>query len=183
MVDPNIFEGFSAALDALPEHLKEATSELIWSHRDGVLSVCWVTYDLDAYIEVLGGTVPMVITNAYSSRYFVDLESLTTDKKRLYIDSPNEGEVLIGYYFSSLDPDAWPDEYKVYRRDGRDAVLIDRYSGDGSEISLSEGEVVSKSDTDWTGPPEILAITKNLTAHPIILKKTSKPQSYVRVTL
>lgn len=181
MFNIDAFVGYSAALDDMPDHIAQKTTELVWSYRDGVLSLCWVTEDLDAFIEYLGGSVPQVITNAYSRRYAVDLESIGTDKIRLYIDSPNDGEVLIGYYFDSLASDAVAYEYKIYKRDGRNAVLVDRYNSEGVLISSDEGEVMTNVITDWKGPSALLAICQAQPQELRILKKVSKDQSYLRI--
>ena len=181
MFNIDAFVGYSAALDDMPDHIAQKTLELVWSYRAGVLSLCWVTDDLEAFIEYLGGSVPQVITNAYSRRYAVDLESIGTDKIRLYIDSPNEGEVLIGYYFDSLASDATAYEYKIYKRNGREGVLVDRFSPDGTLISSDEGEVMTNVETDWKGPSSLLAICKDQPQELRILKKVSKDQSYLRI--
>lgn len=181
-VDAFIGKGHSAALDQLSDRCRNATSELIWSYRSGVVSLCWVTEDLEAFTEVLGGTVPEVLTISGSSRYFVDLESLGSDKIRLYIDSPNDGEALLGYYFSSLEQDAAPYEYKVYSSVSKTEVSINRYTGSGDLISEGEGEVQTNAPADWSGPKELLDLCKDQSGSFRILKKVSKDQSYLRLT-
>jgi hypothetical protein len=181
-INVDAYRGYSAALDQLPDHCLSATSELIWSYRVGVVSLCWVTEDLAAFTEVLGGTVPEVITLSGSNRYFVDLESLGSDKIRLYINSPNDGEVLLGYYFSSLEHDAAPYEYKVYSSVSKTEASVSRYTGSGDLISESEGEVQTNVPADWGGPKELLDLCKEQPGTVRILKKTAKDQSYLRVT-
>ena len=181
-INVDAFKGHSAALDELPDNCRDATSELIWSYRSGVVSLCWVTEDLVAFTEVLGGTVPEVLTISGSRRYFVDLESLGSDKIRLYIDSPNDGEVLLGYYFSSLEHDAVPYEYKVYSSVSKTEVSINRYTGSGDLISEAEGEVQTNDPADWSGPKELLDLCKEQSGSVRILKKVSKDQSYLRLT-
>ena len=148
-INVDAFKGHSAALDQLSDTCRDATSELIWSYRSGELSLCWVTEDLAAFTEVLGGTVPEVLTISGSRRYFVDLESLGSDKIRLYINSPNDGEVLLGYYFSSLEHDAGPYEYKVYSSASKTEVSINRYTGSGDLIQRVRAR--SRPMTQQTG--------------------------------
>lgn len=176
------FTGYSAALDSLEDHQLDQTSELIWSYRSGSLSVCWVTEDLETFIEVLGGSAPEVVTNNQSSRYAVDLESLDDDTVRLYIDSPEDDEVLIGYYFPYLSQAAEPSEYKIYKRAGGKGVAIDRYTGSGSLISSDEGEVQTDAKEDWRGPVPLYDICVGQPGTLRVLKKTQKDQSYLRLT-
>ena len=177
----NAYRGYSAALDELEDHQLDATSELIWSCRAGTLSVCWVTEDLDVFIEVLGGSVPDVITNSQSVRYFVDLESLDADVVRLYIDSPEDDEVLIGYYFKYLSSAANPTEYKLYKRLSPTSINVERYSSSGDLIS-NEGEMQTNIKSDWSGPSGLFDICAEQPGTVRILKKTEKDQSYLRVT-
>lgn len=182
LINTHAFKGYSAALDQLSDYCRDATSELVWSYRSGAVTLCWVTEDLTAFTEVLGGTVPEVLTLSGSNRYFVDLESLGSDKIRLYINSPNDGEVLLGYYFSSLEHDAEPYEYKVYSSVSKTEVSVSRYTGSGGLISESEGEVQTNVPADWGGPKELLDLCKEQSGSVRILKKTAKDQSYLRVT-
>ena len=180
-INTDAFRGYSAALDELEDHQLAKTSELIWSCRNGELSVCWVTEDLDTFIAVLGGSAPEVITNSQSSRYFVDLESLIAEQVRLYIDSPEDDEVLIGYYFADLSPSAAPTQYKLYKRLNKTSLSVERYTS-GGDLMSTEGELQTDVKADWTGPTGILDICE---AHPgsvRILKKTTKDQSYLRLT-
>lgn len=181
-INVDAFKGHSAALDQLPDSCRDATSELVWSYRSGELSLCWVTEDLAAFTEVLGGTVPEILTLTGSVRYAVDLESLGSDKIRLYINSPNDGEVLLGYYFSSLEHDADPYEYKVYSSASKTGVSVSRYTGNGDLISEGEGEVQTNDPADWSGPKELLDLCKEQSGSVRILKKVSKDQSYLRLT-
>ena len=180
LINTHAFKGYSAALDQLSDYCRDATSELVWSCRAGDLSVCWVTEDLDVFIKVLGGSAPEVITNSQSRRYFVDLESLDADVVRLYIDSPEEDEVLIGYYFNYLSPGSSPTEYKLYKRLTKTALNVERYTNSGDLISI-EGEVQT-GPSGWSGPSGLLEICKSQPGSVRILKKTAKDQSYLRVT-
>ena len=181
-INVDAFTSHSAALDQPSDRCLGATDELAWSYRAGVVSLCWVTEDLAAFTEVLGGTVPEVLTISGSRRYFVDLESLGSDKIRLYIDSPNAGEVLVGYYFSSLAKDAVPTEYKIYTAASRTELLINRYTSDGDLISEGEREVQTDDPADWGGPKDLLELCLAQPQQLIILKKVSKDQSYLRLT-
>ena len=181
-INVDAFKGYSAALDQLPYHAHDATSELVWSYRYGEVTLCWVTEDLPAFIEVIGGSIPEVLTLTGSSRYGVDLESLGSNKIRMYIDSPNAGEVLLGYYFSSLADEAVPSEYKIYTTVSKTEVSISRYTGSGDLISDGEGEVQVDVPTSWSGPKELLDLCEAQTGIVRILKKVSKDQSYLRLT-
>ncbi len=180
-INVDAFRGYSAALDALEDHQLAKTSELIWSCRDGSLSVCWVTEDLDTFISVLGAYAPEVITNSQSSRYFVDLESLNDDVVRLYIDSPEDDEVLIGYYFDHLSPDATPTQYKLYKRLTSLSLSVERYTPAGDLVS-TDGELQTEVRSDWSGPLGLLDICEAQPGSVRILKKTTKDQSYLRLT-
>ena len=180
-INTDAFRGYSAALDELEDHQLAKTSELIWSYRNGELSVCWVTEDLDTFIEVLEGTAPEVITNSQSSRYFVDLESLDDDVVRLYIDSPEDDEVLIGYYFEYLSPTANPTQYKLYKRLTETSLNVERYTPAGDLMS-TEGELQTNVRSDWSGPVGLLDICEAQPGSVRILKKTTKDQSYLRLT-
>jgi len=176
------FNGYSAALDNLQDTQLDMTLELIWSYRSGSLSVCWVTEDLDTFIEVIGGSAPEVITNSHSNRYFVDLESLDQGNTRIYIDSPNADEVLIGYSFSDLSQSADPLEYKIYKRGEGKTLVIDRYTGSGSLISSGEGEIQTDIKEDWGGPMSLYDICVGQPGTLRVLKKTKKDQTYLRLT-
>ena len=176
------FYGHSAALDQLSDSCRDATSELIWSYRSGELSLCWVTEDLSAFTEVLGGTIPEVLTISGSSHYSVALESLGSDKIRLYIDSPNPDEFMVGYYFSSLAHGAVPSEYKIYTPTSRAELSISRYNSAGGLISEDEREVQTEDHADWGGPKDLLDLCLAQPQQLTILKKVSKDQSYLRLT-
>lgn len=181
VINTGAFRGYSAALDELEDHQLAKTSELIWSCRNGELSVCWVTEDLETFIEVLDGSVPEVVTNNQSSRYAVDLESLDDDTVRLYIDSPEDDEVLIGYYFEYLSATATPTEYKLYKRLTETALNVGRYTPAGDLIS-EEGQVQTNVRSDWSGPVGLLDICEAQPGSVRIIKKTQKDQSYLRLT-
>lgn len=180
-INTGVFRGYSAALDDLNDNELDQTSELIWSCRNGELSVCWVTEDLDTFIAVLGGSAPEVITNSQSNRYLVDLESLDDDVVRLYIDSPEDDEVLIGYYFEYLSPATDPTQYKLYKRLTKTSLNVERYTPAGDLMS-TEGEVQTDVRSDWSGPVGLLDICEAQPGSVRILKKTTKDQSYLRLT-
>lgn len=180
-INTGAFRGYSAALDDLNDNELDQTSELIWSCRNGELSVCWVTEDLDTFIAVLGGSAPEVATNNKSSRYAVDLESLDGDVVRIYIDSPEEDEVLIGYSFNYLSVNATPTEYKLYKRLTKTSLNVERYTPAGDLIS-TEGEAQTNVRSDWSGPVGLLDICEAQPGIVRIIKKTQKDQSYLRLT-
>lgn len=171
------FEPFFQSLRDLPFYAHLAVTELIISKRDDVLSVCYVTEDLFTFIKLVGD-VPQSIREAETTRYGVDLESIGTDKVRLYTDGDKDrNEALHGYYVRNGEIY----QKKRYKRsDG--SLLIDRYNASGIIISADEPE----RDGDrslWTGPSEIAdaaeAISGNWTV--LYLEKGNAAQSYIRI--
>lgn len=172
------FEPFFQSLRDLPFWAQLAATELIISHRDGVTSVCYVTEDLFSFIKLVGD-VPQSIKEADTERYFVDLESIGTDKVRLYTEGDSErDEALRGYYVNN----GAIYESKYYKRDG-DGLLIDRFDASGTLISADEPET-SGDRSIWTGPSEIADAAEAMGGNwsVVYLAKTDKPQSYIRVT-
>ena len=93
------FEPFFQSLRDLPFYATLAATELIISERDGDLSVCYVNEAFVHLYQSLVGNVPQSIREADTERYFVDLESIGTNKVRLYTDGDSErDEALHGYY-------------------------------------------------------------------------------------
>jgi hypothetical protein len=178
----NAYAGHSAALDALSDTIKASLTELIFTVRDGLLTCCVVTDNVDDFRAILGGTVPNLLSLAPTARYAVDLESIGTDKVRLYIDSPYEDQILIGYYFTSVDEEANPYEFKVYKKvpTDKNTVLVDRFNPVGDLISSGEPEK-SVDVSQWKGPVAILNTAKSQGRTIVCLKKTMKNQSYLRI--
>ena len=175
------YQGYSQAFDSLPQYAKEATDALVWSWRNGKLSLAWVTRDLDIFIEVCGGQVPDLIAD--QTLYCVDLESLSSSPIRLYSDFPSDPRVDVkGYYFESLAPSAKPTQSKSYKKTSTEGVmLIDRYGADKQLISADEKEVMGDDPSIWGGPKQLLDIVMSGPDNWWLFRKQSKNQSYIRV--
>ena len=165
---------------ALPADVLEDTTELIYTLRDGVLSVCVVVSKLETLAKIIG-KVPTLIQSAVTKRYAVDLQSIGTDILRLYIDGAEPGVVIYGYYF---DPSLNMLQKKVYKKMDPGKIAIDRYNGNGVLISSDEPE--AKGDRScWLGDKDFaLRVEQEASAHGYAARytyKEGKPQSYLRV--
>lgn len=172
------FSQHNALLRGIDLTARQGISELVFSCRDGQLSLCVVFSDVMALRSVIG-TVPDVIEQANGNRFGVDLESIGTDRLRLYIDGQDGGESIRGFYF---DQDLQMDVLKKYKRADGFGLLIDRYDGSGNLISPDEPESASDSSC-WTGPQEIMdaAIDAQQDHSVIFLEKGDKNQNYIRI--
>ena len=176
----NDFSFVSSELNNLSDDIKNQITEVIYSWRDNVESVCVVTERFDCLNSLLSNNVPSNITEAITRRYFVDLESIGTDILRLYIDDPDQDIVIVGFkYNSNLNLV----EKKIYKK-SEDVTLIDRYNASGKLISSNETEF-SIPKSDFLGSAEIaermeqVANDKNYSIK--FLKKGNSNQSYIRV--
>lgn len=154
-------------------------SELVFACRDGEVSLC-VVFSNAMALRSLIGDLPAEIEQAQTIRYAVDLESIGTDKLRLYIDGQEDGEVLRGFYF---DRNMRKTILKKYRKtDDKAIISIDRYNGAGSLVSGDEPEAASDSSC-WTGPQDLLdaALDAQQDHNVIFLSKGDKLQSYIRI--
>ena len=172
------FSPFFASLRNLPDYAREAMVELVISERQGNLSVCYVTNSF-LVLKKLVGVLPNSISVADTVRYAVDLESIGTNKVRIYHDGDSENnEVLHGYY---LNGGAITQKKKYKRTEG--GVDIDRYDAQGALISADEPEV-SGDRSLWRGPAQIADVADTIVSpwSVIYLAKTNADQSYIRVT-
>lgn len=174
------FDFVSSTLSNLSGSLKDQLTEVIYSWRDGVESVCVVTESLPCLGSLLGRDVPSEVSGATTVRYGVDLESIGTDNLRLYVDGSGEGEVLLGFKYSA---DLNLTEKKIYRR-AAVGMLIDRYNAAGGLISGGETEfVVPKSE--FLGSAQIADKMERVAADKEyaikFFKKGNANQSYARV--
>lgn len=172
------FSSCDPSLSALSADVLNDIEGLLFSYRDGVESVCVVTEKLSTLASIIG-VVPTEIKNASTRRYFVDLSSVGTDKLRLYIDSNDAKNVLIGYYFGS---DNKMEIKKVYKRVSGDifTIHIDRYNDQGILISSNEPELQSDR-TSWLGSATWADLADNSPYYTRYLAKSNKPQSYIYV--
>lgn len=169
----------SSLLQAMDFRLHGGISELVFACRDGDVSLC-VVFSKAMSLRGLIGELPAEIEQAESSRYAVDLESIGTDKLRLYVDGQEDGEVLRGFYFNSNGRMTVLKKYN--RTDDKTIISIDRYDGAGTLIGADEPESASDSSC-WTGPQDILdaALDAQQDHNVIFLSKGDKLQSYIRI--
>lgn len=179
-MDIQAFEGFSKDLDSLDKSIKDKISELIFSYREGVFSVAIVLNSIDEFENLIGFKLNNELKAIRSRRFFVDLESLKTDKVRIYLDVP--GNDLISIYGYYMDKSGNTLEKKIYKRNGSAALLIDRYDSENNLISKDEPESVS-TEMSWKGPSDIVKIAKGLDYHCIFLEKELTDQCYLRIRL
>jgi hypothetical protein len=127
---------FHKSTAALPLDVLEDIGEVIYTMRDGMFSVCVVMSKLETLVKLIG-TVPDLIRDAVTKRYFVDLQSIGTDTIRLYTDATEPGVVIYGYYF---DPSLKMLQKKNYKKVKPGELAVDRYDSNGVLISLGEPE-------------------------------------------
>lgn len=176
----NDFSFVSPSINDLPAGIKDQLTEIVFSWRDGVESVCAVTENMPCLCSLLGHDVPSEVSGAITRRYGVDLESIGTDTLRLYVDGSDEGVSLVSFKYSS---DLKLTEKKLYKK-ATQGVLIDRYDASGQLISGDESEFpVSKSE--FLGSAELadrMEQVANDKGYAIkFLKKGNANQSYARV--
>jgi len=173
----NLFAGHSAALDALTDDQKEGIYSIIWSYRTGEASAAVYTYDRDILLSITGGIGSDM---PQGSLYAVDLESIGTDKIRIYVDpreDHTDNNVGIGYYYT---PSGEVTEYKEYFKNYQTAMLtIKRYKADGTPIS-TETEVPATA-SHWKGSQALLQIAKDNEIPTVFWRKSSKDQCYMVV--
>jgi hypothetical protein len=165
---------------ALPSAVLEDIGEVIYTIRDGSLSVCVVASKLETLAKIIG-KVPDLIKSAVTKRYAVDLQSIGTDILRLYIDGSEPGVVIHGYYF---DPSRKMLQKKNYKKVKPGELAVDRYDSDGVLVSSNEPEKQGDSSC-WLGDKDFSArVEHEALAHGHDVRYTykgNKSQSYLRV--
>jgi hypothetical protein len=169
------FGQHSSALNQMSFLVFPSVQELVFSCRDGQLSVCVVFNSIEALTDIIG-SVPNEILSASTNRYGVDLESIGSSNLRLYVDGQSDSEMLRSYSYNSS---GGLTQSKIYKRsDGEYPILIDRYNASGDLISADEPEYSGDSSL-WTGPAEII---DTASGHDVIyLAKVNADQCYMRV--
>lgn len=171
-----LFQSVSSRLDGLTEEQKEGLCGLVWSSRSPVQSVAAMTHDRDVLLSITNGIGSQIPTGHL---YAVDLESLGTEKIRIYVDPRKKHDdpiILLGYYFNSEGAFY---EYKEYRPVG-DSLTIDRFDATKKLIAKDEPEHPATED-DWTGPPQLLQTAKESGLFYSLFKKGLKDQTYLCV--
>lgn len=170
------FAPYNTALSALSDEILESITEVIFCWRDGIETVCVVTPSVNTLQSIIG-YVPDTIRNANTRRYFVDLESVGTDKLRLYADSAQEGVSIEGYYF---DTEGQPVVKKVYKRDGKNSLLVDYFDAEGNVLESNAPEITVERSS-WLGNSEAADKAEECGKNFLYLKKVNKNQCYLRV--
>jgi hypothetical protein len=158
----------------------EDIGEVIYTIRDGALSVCVVASTLDTLARIIG-EVPDLVRSAVTKRYAVDLQSIGTDILRLYIDGAEPGVVIHGYYFDSSRKML---QKKNYKKVKPGELAVDRYDSDGVLVSANEPEKQGDSSC-WLGDKDFAAqVEQEASANGYVVRYTykgNKSQSYLRV--
>jgi hypothetical protein len=177
----DIFNGINENLDKLDETTKDAIIELIFSFRDSTETVCVVFKSFDVFSKLVG-IVPEKIIQDYESgkanKFYVDLESLNTNKIRLYTNYKEAGVQLIGYY---TDANGNIYETKIYNDTGPTSVVIKRYDSNMNLIDDQETEDIAEL-SEWSGSKEIIDIALKNSLKIRCLKKSIKNQNYLLVS-
>lgn len=176
----DIFNGINENLDKLDKTTKDAIVQLIFSYRDSVESV-WLAFESFEVFSKLVGLVPEKIKQDYESgkatKFYVDLESLNTNKVRLYTNYKEKDVQLVGYYVNN----GQIYETKIYQDISLTAVIIKRYD---SEMNLIDDQETENAVglCEWSGNKEIIDISLEHSLNIKCLKKTIKNQNYLLVS-
>ena len=171
-----LFQSHSNKLGALTLAQKDGLCGLIWSNRLGVNSVAVITKERDILLSITGGIGSEIPTGHL---YATDLESLGSDKIRVYVDPREQHDeeiILLGYY---LDQAGVIYEYKEYRKIDT-GIFIDRFDVSGTLIAKDEPEYPT-TEVEWRGPSQVLAAAKESGLYFNFFKKGAKDQSYLNI--
>lgn len=171
------FKGYSQRFDDLSQSIKENLITIIFSHRAPDLTLCPVTKEKNIFMEMCKEfTVPDILFSVNAVKWGVDLESIGSEKIRVYSFFPTVNEIsLYGFYISK---DGKILEKKVYTKSMDNQLIIDRYDSMGNVISKGEIEVIGE-ESDWTGPSDLVKIAKDNNYKHAFMKKISKEQTYL----
>jgi hypothetical protein len=177
----DIFDGINNNLSNLNKITKSAIIEVIFSFRDSVETVCVVFKSFDIFSKLVGN-VPEKIVRDYhdgkANKFYVDLESLHTNKMRLYTNYKEPGVQLIGYY---VNTNGSIYETKVYNDTSLTSVKIKRYDSEMKLIDDQETENIVEL-SEWAGSKEIINIAVKHSLSVKCVKKTIKNQNYLLVS-
>lgn len=171
------FRGYSKDLDELPNNIRSSLSTIIFSKRDSIFSVCAVTRDPNTIKFMCAGiNFPSLFFKKPSNRWGVDLESLKTDKIRIYSFLPKTNNIrLYGFY---VDKDGNVFEKKIYKQYQKNSLIIDRF--DGQDNLINEGEIEKEcNDSVWSGPNDLINKAKTYRYEYKCMHKTFKNQTYL----
>lgn len=176
-MDISIFKGFSSRLDLVPAKVHDDISELIFSQRQNVFSVCIVFNKLSSLYAVTTNIPSVIVDGSYNS-YAVDLESLDTDEVRFYVRPKNSPSIEVIGYLADVEGNII--QKKIYKVSGKNTLDIDRYDASGALISPNEPEGRC-SEQEWLGPKLLVDIARDNGLRTFFLKKFSKNQTYLSV--
>ena len=168
-----------SSTQSLSDDVLDQIKEFVYCSRNGIDTVCLVTEDLATFKSVVP-KVSKEISEATTNRYAVDLGTIGSGNVKIYIDSPNDGEVLLGFLCDNRGKIL---QRKKYKRTDT-GILLDRFDADGSEISLNEEEIICDR-SGWGGNANLLGKIEDIAAANELtvgfLKRTNSNQSYIRV--
>jgi hypothetical protein len=169
---------YSQELNKLDDSVVSKLCSLAFSKREDVLSVAVGTRDKNVFEQVCNKiTLPRNFLEGDYIRWGVDLESIQTDKIRIYRVPPKSNTTRVeGFY---IDKNGKILEKKLYKKTS-EGLSIDRYDSNGKLISFGEAEVEC-TEKDWTGPKELVEEMKTLGYKFSFMKKIAKKHTYLVV--
>ena len=169
----NKIKRYSVRLSNFSDNITNQISSLILCCRQRKLSVITLFNSYEPFLEVCGMEFEGIEKNKFDT-YFIDLESLDSDKIRVYTIPKGlreqETTNLNGYYFD---------------RNGK-KIFEKKYIGLDVYRYNIEGELVGEDKEEWggrelwTGPQEALEVIKQADKinPPDFCRKVNKDQSY-----
>lgn len=187
----DIFKGYYSSLDEVLETVPhEMIRGFIFTRRDDLHTVCLILRrhypeDMKIFEDLIGvelGDDFYETPVGWVGTLYVDLESIGSEKLRIYKSQPHEQYIsLIGYY---LDQENKITQTKVYNEievDGEQKYSIDYYDASGELIN---NEIESEGTfEDWNGSRELFDVVKSSGLRYVFSKKENKDQAYFGVNL
>lgn len=171
------FKGYSKDFDRLDNQTKSNLSSIIFSKRESDLTVCAITSNRLTFGALCKNiSLPRDLFLRPSVKWGVDLESLNTNKIRVYSFLPKSSSVrLHGFY---IDSNGNILEKKIYKSKSSSELLIDRYDAVGKLINSNEYEKEC-TEVEWTGPKSLLVQLKASDYEYNFMQKMEKNQTYL----
>lgn len=170
------FKKYSKALNLLSDDIISNLCSIVFSKRENILSIGVITKDADTFKKILKGvTLPTDFLSGNFIKLGTDLESIDSDKIRIYKMFPKSYDVRIEGFYINKSGEVL--EKKIYKNFSKHELHIDRYDASGNLVSENEVEK-DCSEEDWTGPLEIVKEAKQNNYDINFLKKASKNQTY-----
>ena len=171
------FKGYSTDFDNIDDEIRSNLSGIIFANRATDLTVVVGTCDKTTFNKICKNiSLPDEVFLYPSVKWAVDLESLNSDKIRLYCSLHRSSDVrLYGYYINS---DGKILEKKIYKVGLPGELLIHRYDSADNLISIEHEKECT--ETEWTGPTSLLDHVKNSKDYECnFMKKVEKNQTYL----